>query len=1132
MLYLKSLVLDRFKSFKHSELLFSKGFTCVVGPNGSGKSNIFDALLFGLGETSLQRLRADNLQSLIDNSIKKKDGVAKAYIRMEFAGDQDLSITKTIKSDGQSDYHLNGKHTTRKEVLEVLGRYGVRSDETTTIAQGEIHQIAKLNPKERRELIDIAAGIKEFEYKRNEALRELEKVDQKISEANVALGERTGFLKELEKEKEAAELYLKLGGKLKSLKYSILLSRKEMLQESYDSSTSQMALLDSKMISINGKAEELQRKIDQFNSERQQITKELTESTSSISEKASKLQNLDRESAKLEAELNSDRSNAKIAEQEASFKKNDITATKAKMAENSKTLSEMTKELASIEKELEGLSAELESGELEKKIGTLNTTISELGNRLIDAQSYISKLQAELLVGENERETATASKKSEAASIEASEKELESHKKRALEIKERLQSLGKGLSATEREIIEANKEIGSIESQTIDLMQQRAIAQSKEGGTPAKISEQFSEKDGFYGKASQLCTYKGEYAIAIETSAGSRFDFYVVDTITTANRIIGYLKKNGLGRATFIPLKELNFERGGAKGDSLKPVLGLLQYDSRFGKAFEYIFSNTFLIDDVEDAKRLGIGKHRYVTLEGELVEQSGVLSGGSQKRRLSLASIENSIKEQNSRKSELRQGNEQLNKRLVEQRKEQTLLEMEQSNIAQAQISIEKRIEGSRNAIKRMEELLSVYASTAKKHNSEIAQHDAQKMEIERSLTAAKDELKNLYDKSMAATKKSSRHPQANAEMQRINAMRNRADELRIKRAELQKENEMLEQNASEAERYVADRSSQARETAKGIKEKELRLAVLLKSRAEIDSDARKRSASYTKASNRLSAIDSEISKLSAQHGAAKAETEGFNRQLNEIRITRSQSETRLHDITAELSTYQGQIEAIKGRMDEMESEAGVVEAKISQLGNVNLKAPEVYDEKKRSMEEAASKVEVLQSEKGAVLKMIEDIDSKKLQIFMYTFNEVNKNFIRLYKYIFTDDAAIVLENEKDPLNSGLEISVKNGKVHRIVSSMSGGEKSLISLVLLFAIHTFKPSSLYIFDEVDSALDKENSKKLSMLIKQMSKDAQFVVVSHNDSLIVNADTAIGVVKTENESKAIGLEVPSILNKK
>jgi chromosome segregation protein len=213
------------------------------------------------------------------------------------------------------------------------------------------------------------------------------------------------------------------------------------------------------------------------------------------------------------------------------------------------------------------------------------------------------------------------------------------------------------------------------------------------------------------------------------------------------------------------------------------------------------------------------------------------------------------------------------------------------------------------------------------------------------------------------------------------------------------------------------------------------------------------------------------------------------------------------------------------------MERESSMLSEKINELGNVNLKAPAIYEEKKKDVEEVEEKVNTLEQERLAVLKMIEEIDAKKYSIFIDTFNQVSKNFTKLYSYIFDDKAEIYISDEKDPFNSELRIRVRTkNNAQKRAESMSGGERSMLILMLVFAIHMYKPSTLYIFDEIDSALDKENSKKLSQLIKQLSSESQFIVVSHNDTLISNADTAIGVAKVNEESKIFGLQVSSIIN--
>ena len=303
MLYLKSLAINKFKSFNHAELLIDKGFTCIIGPNGSGKSTICDAALFALGENSLKRLRVNRYDNLIRQSKDGKDKLRTAYVRMEFGGDQDLSITRFTRSDGKTKYKVNGKNMKRFEVLELLAQHGISTDETNTIVQGEIAQLGQMNPSQLRELIDIASGIREFDAKKNESLKELDKVNQKIGEAKISLSERSGFLNELAAEKKSAEQYLQMSARLKALTYSILLDKRETAEKSLSEFTSNLAIADSKQQSASQKLIAVNANLEKLTAERQRLTKQLGESTDSMGSTKAKLESVNIQIAKNEAEM-------------------------------------------------------------------------------------------------------------------------------------------------------------------------------------------------------------------------------------------------------------------------------------------------------------------------------------------------------------------------------------------------------------------------------------------------------------------------------------------------------------------------------------------------------------------------------------------------------------------------------------------------------------------------------------------------------------------------------------------------------------------------------------------------------------------------------------------------------------
>ena len=1131
MLYLKSVGIDRFKSFRHAELLLSKGFTCVVGPNGSGKSNICDALLFGLGETALHRMRVSKLDELLSVGTKRKGpDVAKAHVRMEFAGDENLVVVRTVRSDGKTAYQLNGRHMTRQEVMEVLGRHGIRADETNTIAQGEINRIIDLTPKERRELIDIAAGIKEFEHKKAETMKELDTVSQRIGETKIMLNERIGFIRELEKEKEAAESYIKMNDRLRLLRYSVLASRKASLADSLDEYTKKMAIVDSKKNALAAKIADLGSRMAEFNSERQALTKELGSHTANAGEMNARLEAASKEYATTEAELSGGRNAIDEFGKFVADSNVELDRLGATMLSDKDIVEETTKGIVELTKQVGGeTAAQVETDNSEKDIAALNATIQRLEAEFSQVQASISQANTEVasLVPQCEEYKRELERYTEM--LKEKMGDVQRKRQGMAEVNSSAGGCGADIRTNEAQLHRMGRELESINSKVLSLREQWAVTQSREGGLLDKIGSRFGEKDGFYGKASQLCKYDERFLYAVEAAAGSRFEYFVVDSVDTANKIITYLKSNNLGRATFIPIKEVNVAEEFAKERGISPVIDVIDFEPRFRRVFQYIFNNSYIVKDIAQAKSYGVGKHRYATLSGDLVEQSGIVSGGSVKKRISLGFLENQIKSLEEQRDALKKGTETLQARIFSARKEQASLEMRARGY-ESEITESEAVAGKYAAsIKEITAKLSDAEGRAAGANKRLDGLLARREQVESGLKDAKERLRAAYNKAIESSKEVARHGMSKAEKERIERIRAQLDVLKVRNAEARTEYQLLEKRKKELDAQISQRKELNRKTVSAVKEMERKLAQLAKQKSEIEKEMSRSSESNKKAYERLNAIDVELSKLGQENGALGVQQSNIERDLNELKMSRSQTEVRLNDIVAELAAYGQDAEPIKESLESMEKEVVVLGSKLAELGNVNLKAPELYEERKKSVDEAESRANTLEVEKQAILRMIDEIDSKKLQIFMNTFNDVNKNFSKLFNYVFEGKASIELNAPTDPFNSGLEIRIKNEKGEKVLNSMSGGQKSLISLMLLLAIHLCKPSALYVFDEVDSALDKENSKKLSLLIKQMSSDAQFIVVSHNDSLIVNADTAIGVVMTNEESKALGLEVASMV---
>ncbi len=1115
MVYLKSLVMDRFKSFKHAELLFSKGFTCIVGPNGSGKSNICDALLFGLGESSLGRLRAKRLEYLLSSYGGKRAG--KTYVRMEFEGNEAINVTRAARKDGKSLYRINGKRATRQETLEMLSGNGIRADETNTITQGEINRFTELTPKERRELIDTAAGIKEFEYKKEESLKELEKVSQRISEAQVLLNERLGFLKELEAEKEIAEKYAGMRSRLASLNYGILLSRKAESEVMLKELSKRQSDLETRKSALASSLEALAKRMEQLNAERQRLTMELNTSAQKSGEKNAKLEAIRLELARITAEESAQADSASQNESQSKALEETAKALSEKISEGKEELASISVKLKEAEKKVKELG---EPPAAPKDLQDLNVLSKKLGHELAELHDRVASASAEInsrkaFIEEASRiiEDLDASIKAETAAKASIEAEISKRSEELIALHKNAEAYSSGINLK-------RKELDAADSKFLELREQRSLVRPNE--LAERIRERFG-KSGFHGKASELCSYDSKYAYAVEAAAGGRFDYLVVDNTDVAVTIIEYLKRNNLGRSTFIPISELN-TRDSPHERSAMPIIDLIDFDPEYRKVFSYVFNNTYLIEKIEDAKRIGIGKHRYVTLSGDLVEQSGVVSGGSATKRMSIVRIEAELKQLAEARERLGKEINDGNNGVMELRKREAYAEMEIRNMKKEAAMSSERI--SKHLSEKASKSKSVEEASKRLKDAEelLSKSTELKESIEEKLNSVNMRLESIYN--------SSANFLGSKEAAEAEAARAAAEGLRIRRAELQKEFQMLAERISGIEAQINEKSALASKLSKQASERKTRKAELEKSRLSMEAEIANSSDSGKKIYARLSSLDSETGKAGAEHSKVSSEISIIERDLAELGVRKSQAETRLADLSAELSAYGTGVEAATGNFGEMEKEASSISIRLNEIGSVNMKAPEMYEEKKKGVDDSVSRLNTLESERQAVLKMMEEIESKKLQTFMATLNEVAKNFSKLYNYIFTGKASINLEDQKDPFNSGIEISISTERSSKLLSSMSGGERSLVSLILIFAIHMCKPSALYIFDEVDAALDKENSKKLSQLIREMSRNAQFIVVSHNDSLIASADVAIGVVKQNDESKVVGIEVAGIAKRK
>ncbi len=704
---------------------------------------------------------------------------------------------------------------------------------------------------------------------------------------------------------------------------------------------------------------------------------------------------------------------------------------------------------------------------------------------------------------------------------EMTAKLIEEEKKKIMPVASGIAEAQKKLEENAAEAGRVNDTINKIYSDHVNLREQLASS----GHYSDKGAETLGKsiKEGFYGRAYELCSYDDKFAVAVQAAAGQRLNYFVVDSSETASRAIKLLKEKSLGRASFIPIEDMQVRQTVAvKG--LKPFLENVKFDKKYGAAFDYIFSNTYLVDSIEAAKRAGIGSCRFVTLEGELVEQSGVITGGPMRAMQSPALLESRLKKLDDEKKAANGRLYELNTEADSIRKRIASYQTEEANRNNEMRHLQQQVEGMDAAIDSKKKELASMESKLAQMMAEFERLGTEKARSEAGIAALRAENEKLYSTKTVQQHKGKQPAAGGA--QDAKALREEVENLKIRIATVTKENEMRGSRIIEIEKEEGGKTKEMDALRKGVAALNKEMAEIDKSKAELQEKIRSHDTKSAGLYKELQVIEEKLTKMSTEKGRLSSDMEKTERDLIELSLKKGQSETRMNDIKAELLSYSG-VKIVEGRtIEQLEAALAVAKSELEKLGNVNLKAPEIYESKKSDVEMARQKLQVLDSEKGSIVGMINEIESKKLNIFVDTLKAVNENFKSLYGNIFEGAAYLYLENPKDPFNSGLLIHMTSAtKKERASEQLSGGEKSLLMLMLIFAIQMRNPMSFYIFDEIDASLDKENSKKLSRLMKELSRSSQVIMVSHNDSMITAADTAIGVVRKDDESQAVGMQL-------
>lgn len=1149
---IKRLIVKGFKSFANkTELVFGNGFNIIIGSNGSGKTNISDSVCFVLGKSSAKDMRAEKSANLIYNGGKKGSPAKEAEVTIEFdnsAGkfpiqSKEVSITRIVKQNGTSTYKINDEVRTRQQVLELLNSSKINPDGHNIVMQGDIVSLAEMKPIERRMIIEEIAGISMYEDKKQKCLNELERVGAKLNEAEIILTEREVNLRELKKERDQAIKYKEIQETIKDDKATFLHLQIKDKEEKVNE-------VESKKKEAEGKIEKVSKEIQEIKSTIQQHKEEINKINEDVEVKGEKEQIILRKEAEdLRTSIIKATSRLEVCQNEIEK----IKTRKEQLNTNIKEVEERIIGLKKQKQEYEQLQkiVSSEEKELQKRITNfkdkygvdtdLNRTLEDIDKNIdliINELNKINEEKQALIRNKDQLTFKLNSIEGRIEDLKGSTKELErlkENKKNLKEVSDKLvkylneDSLYKSqLTKAKNELNQNTEELAKHKTRQITI-QERTLSDL----AVRKILELKNEFKGIQGTIASLGEVESKYSLALEVVAGARSQSIVVDTDSTAQKCIEHLKKNKFGIATFLPLNKIKpkiIEPQVKEIASQKGVHGfakdLVKFDSKYKDIFSYVLGSTIIVDNIETARRIGIGRARMVTLDGDLLEPSGAMIGGYRMQRQGLGfrekETDENIKKLDEDIQKLRTLVSHVEKKKIENEELIEVIRNKKINIEADVIKLEKTLNviDSEDLLEDKKEFLE----NTKKLDKEIlmveTKHSDKNKELE-DLRSKKVKLKNkISDPNLARDlgsleenklKIKERYLELNANIKNLDAQIET-----ILSPEKDKTEKIIKQQDKELEEFTKELSN-LKELVKNREQE-------LKSK---DQQEKKFYSNFKDMINKRNKLTEKIQKLETDTAREDEKLKNHEQRLNNINIDRAKAIAELEGLQKEFENYKDAKIRRGVSLEELKIRIHENEKALNKIGNVNLRALEVYEQIQEEYQKIIEKVNKLKLEKEDVLGMIAEVESRKKDIFMKTYNVLVKNFKEIFSSLTTKgEAHVMLENPENPFEGGVEIQVKiAGNKFLDMRSLSGGEKTLAALSLLFAIQEYDPSPFYLLDEVDAALDKRNSELLSKLIQKYSQKAQYVVISHNDNIISEAEYVYGVSMQDGLSKVVSLKV-------
>ena len=1168
-MYLKSIEVQGFKSFANKIVFdFHNGITGIVGPNGSGKSNVADAVRWVLGEQSAKQLRGAKMEDVIFAGTQNRKPVGFAYVAITLDNSDhalpveydEVTVSRRVYRSGESEYKINGHSCRLRDVTEMFYDTGIGKEGYSIIGQGQIDKILSGKPDERRELFDEAAGIVKFKRRKSAAIKKLENERSNLVRVNDILSELEKQVGPLKQQSEKAKEYLNYKTDLKKYDVNAFLLETDRIRK-------ETAELNGRLKIVDDDLEDSKSEYDNTKSEYEAAENQLNDINAQIDENSQTVSALELENQKLQGEINVFTEQIKTfnankqlhserlldIEKDKQNKNNSVKELREQYNDLNTELSEYNDKLAAINDTAKALNAEIEgiSGQIDNRQNSIYDNLTEQSTIKAENQKFVTMLE-QLEIKKSELTSHIIKGKSDESAqkqvIKSLTAELDNAVGKLEDINNSIEKSNTSVTQLKAEIAEKNSELDKLtqnyhrEKSRLESLINITERYDGYGNSIKKIMELKDSNPGILGVIADIVKVEKQYETAIETALGGTIQNIVTDKESTAKELIGYLKQNKLGRATFLPLNAIH-ARNTLENEACineKGVIGVASNLVRVSFEYEglakYLLGRILVVDNIDNALLIA-KKYKYslriVTLEGEQLNPGGSMTGGAFRNSSNLLGRRREIEE-------LKQSVSNTNKQITQEKAAVADLRNQVAKYREALDSYNKLLREThirkntidvnlKQADLKLSEIIASYGDDIK----EQASIDSEILKISESRNQVSGNL-NLLDNQNEAARKEIENLGKTLEAKKSEeaAVALKIENLKISHSSIEQKasfiNENIERLCKELDNLEEEKTSiqeKIGETKELVSAKQADIELVKNS---IEESERK----ITAIGEKLEDLRAAKEKVNASHKEFFKKRE----ELNEKIILLEKDSMRLHNQYDRLEeSYDSLVDymwneyeltysyALELKSDELNNindirkQINILKAAIKKLGDVNVNAIEEYKSVSERYEFMKTQHDDMIEAEESLMKVIEELDEGMRTQFTAKFEEIKVEFDKVFKELFGGGrGTIELVEGEDILEAGiLIISQPPGKKLQNMMQLSGGEKALTAIALLFAIQNLKPSPFCLLDEIEAALDDSNVGRYANYLHKLTKHTQFIVITHRRGTMSAADRLYGITMQE-----------------